>query len=435
MYAYSHRGTVSGTVTVPGSKSHTIRAVMLGALAEGTSVIHNPLPSKDGLASVAAARALGAKVEINEENNTWTVHGLGKRPAAPDTVIDTMNSGTTTSFALGVGALVEGYVVITGDEQICRRPWGAEGRALQELGAFCLHTRPGNECPPVVVGGPMKGGVCHLNGFASQHISGVLVPAPMLDEGQSVEILVEKPLEQPYLQMTVDWMRKYGAEVEVSPDYKRFFVRGGQKYTAQESMIPSDWSGVAFPLVAAVCTPSELVISGVDFEDSQGDKAVVDILISMGADIVKDKEGNRLVIHGGKPLHGTTVDMDAIPDSLPALSVAAAYANGDTFFTNLAHVRVKESDRVAVMQEVLGACGADIDITADSMTVHGGKPLHGASVPSYGDHRIAMAMAVCGLMCDGEMEIADAECASVSFPHFYETMNKAGAGFEMKEKK
>jgi len=433
MIAYSHKGTVSGTLTVPGSKSHTIRAVMLGALAEGTSVIHNPLPSKDGLASLYAARTFGAEVTVDEANNTWTVRGLGGRPKAPAGVIDTLNSGTTTSFALGVGGLVEGYVVITGDEQICRRPWGAQARAMQELGAFCLHTRPGSECPPIVVGGPMKGGVCHLNGFSSQHISGILLPSPMLDEGCDVEIRVEKPLEQPYLQMTIDWMRRYGAEVEVAPDYRLFRVKGGQKYVAQESTIPSDWSGVAFPLVAAVCTPSELVISGVDFDDSQGDKAVVDILIDMGADITKDREGGRLVIRGGKPLHGTTVDMDKIPDSLPALSVAAAYAQGDTLFTNLAHVRVKESDRVAVMQEVLGKCGADIDITADSMTVHGGRPLHGASVPSYGDHRIAMAMSVCGLMCEGEMEIADAECASVSFPQFYETMNKAGAGFTVKD--
>ena len=433
MYAYSHKGTVSGTVIVPGSKSHTIRAVMLGLLAEGTSVIHNPLPSKDGLAAVYAARTLGAKVTIDEAANTWTVCGIGGRPKAPAGVIDTLNSGTTTSFVLGIGGLVEGYVVITGDEQICRRPWGAQARAMQELGAFCMHTRPGNECPPIVVGGPMKGGVCHLNGFSSQHISGILLSSPMLDAGCDVEIQVEKPLETPYIQMTIDWMRRYGAELEYSDDYRRFVIKGGQKYLAQESIIPSDWSGVAFPLVAAVCTPSELVISGVNFDDSQGDKAVVDILIGMGADITKDRENARLVIRGGKPLHGTTVDMDKIPDSLPALSVAAAYAQGDTLFTNLAHVRVKESDRVAVMQEVLGKCGANIDITSDSMTVHGGAPLHGASVPSYGDHRIAMAMAVCGLMCDGEMEIADAECASVSFPHFYETMNKAGAGFTLKD--
>jgi 3-phosphoshikimate 1-carboxyvinyltransferase len=124
--------------------------------------------------------------------------------------------------------------------------------------------------------------------------------------------------------------------------------------------------------------------------------------------------------------------MNLIPDSLPALSVAAAYAQGDTHFTSLAHVRVKETDRVAVMQEVLCACGADVEITADSMTVHGGKPLTGTQVSSHDDHRVAMAMAVCGLLADGEMKISDPECAAVSFPGFYESMNKIGAGFVLK---
>ena len=141
----------------------------------------------------------------------------------------------------------------------------------------------------------------------------------------------------------------------------------------------------------------------------------------------------KYIIKGGKPLHGIEIDMNLIPDSLPALSVAAACAQGDTHFTSLAHVRVKETDRVAVMHEVLTACGASVDITADSMTVHGGKPLTGAAVNSYKDHRVAMAMAVCGLIADGEMKISDPECADVSFPGFYETMNRAGAGFEVKE--
>ncbi|HRX57213.1 MAG TPA: 3-phosphoshikimate 1-carboxyvinyltransferase [Eubacteriales bacterium] len=431
MYAYSKRGSVSGTVTVPGSKSHTIRAVMLSTLAEGDSVIHNPLPSKDGLAAADAARVFGADVTIDKETQTWTIRGVGHRPAAPAAVIDTMNSGTTTCFALGLGGLTEGYVVVTGDEQICRRPVKGQTKAMEEIGAVCIHTRPENDCPPVVIGGPMKGGVCHLNGFSSQHISGILLPAPMLDEGRQTEIVVENPRELPYLQMTIDWMRRYGAEVEYSPDYKHFLVKGGQKYTAVESTIPSDWSGVAFPMIAAVISSGELTITGLDFDDCQGDKIVADILISMGADIQKDEKNGTMVIHGGKPLHGTTIDMSDIPDSLPALCIAAAYAQGDTFFTSLAHVRVKESDRVAVMQEMLDACGGSTEATSDTMTVHGGKPLHGASVSSHGDHRIAMAMAVCGLMCDGQMRISEAECASVSFPEFYETMNKIGAGFEV----
>lgn len=433
MYAYSRKKSLHGELAVPGSKSSTIRAVLFGMLADGTTVIHNPLPSKDGLAALKAARDFGAEVTVDEKDNTWTVKGLNGKPNVPQNVLDTMNSGTTTSFVAGICTLLtDGYAVITGDEQIRRRPWRHETDALKELGATCIHTRPNCDCPPLVIQGPIHGGTCHLPGFNSQHISGILAPAALLPKGESVDILVESPLEALYVQLTVDWLKKFGVTVENSTDYKRYHVEGGQKLTACDCLVASDWSGVAFPMVAAVCTDSELTITDVDFEDSQGDKAVVDILIQMGADIKKDLEGHKLVIRGGKPLHGIEIDMNLIPDSLPALSVAAAYAQGDTHFTSLAHVRVKETDRVAVMQEVLSACGADVDITSDSMTVHGGKPLHGASVSSHDDHRVAMAMAVCGLFADGEMQISNPECAAVSFPGFFETMNKAGAGFELK---
>ena len=435
MYAYCKKGSLHGSLAVPGSKSSTIRAVLFGMLADGTTVIHNPLPSKDGLAALRAAREFGAEVVVDEAANTWTVKGLNGKPRVPENVMDTMNSGTTTSFVTGICSLLtDGWAVVTGDEQIRRRPWRHETNALIELGAKCIHTRPGCDCPPLVIQGPLHGGVCHLPGFNSQHISGILAPAALLPKGQCVDIEVEKPLEALYVQLTVDWLRRFGVTVENTPDYKHYHVEGGQKLTACECLVASDWSGVAFPLVAAVCTDSELTITDVDFEDSQGDKAVVDILIRMGADITKDIAGHRLVIRGGKPLHGLPeIDMNLIPDSLPALSVAAAFAEGDTHFTDLAHVRVKETDRVAVMHEVLTACGASVDITADSMTVHGGKPLHGAPVSSHDDHRVAMAMAVCGMIADGEMKIDNPECAAVSFPGFYETMNRAGAGIELRD--
>ncbi|MFR6186013.1 MAG: 3-phosphoshikimate 1-carboxyvinyltransferase [Lawsonibacter sp.] len=190
---------------------------------------------------------------------------------------------------------------------------------------------------------------------------------------------------------------------------------------------------MAFPLVAAVCTKSEVIVSGVDFSDSQGDKEVVDVLIRMGADIEKDVEGNRLVVHGGKPLHGIRIDMNLIPDSLPALSVAAAYAQGDTVFTDLATCESRRPTGSPSCRSCLPPAAPEVDITSDTMAVHGGRPLTGMSVPSYGDHRVAMAMAVCGLLSDGEMRIQDAECADVSFPNFYKIMNRVGAGFELKE--
>lgn len=431
MYSISRKGFLQGEIIVPGSKSHTIRAVLLAAMAEGRSVIHNPLTSGDGLSALKAARALGA--EITEEAGVWIVEGRGKKLHVPENYIDTFNSGTTTSFVTSISALLEGYTFITGDQQIRRRPIKPLTDALIELGAQAFLTRPGSAAPPVVIGGKMRGGRVYFDGFNSQFISSILLSAP-LAEGDT-EIFVENPLEKPYIQMTLDWMKLYGATPsEVAPDFKYFAVKGNQSYRAVESHVPSDWSGAAFPLVAAVTTPSEVVISGVDFNDSQGDKAVVDHLIAMGADIVKDFENRRMIIKGGAPLHGgVTIDLNDTPDALPALSVAACFAEGKTTFTNLAHVRVKETDRVAVMEKELKKLGADIETGPDYMTVNGGRTLTGAEVDSHDDHRVAMALTAAGLFAAGETRVKDAQCASVSFPGFYELMNKIGAGIILRD--
>lgn len=424
------KGSLHGEIVVPGSKSHTIRAVLLAAMADGKSVINNPLTSDDGLSALNAARAFGA--EIMEEPGVWIVEGKGKNLHVPENFIDTRNSGTTTSFVISMAALLDGYTFITGDNQIRRRPAKPLVDALNELGAQAFLTRPGAVAPPVVIGGKMRGGRVSFSGFSSQFISSILLSSP-LAQGDT-EIIVENPLEKPYLQMTLDWMKLYGVvPSEASQDYKYFAVKGNQSYKAVESTVPSDWSGVAFPLVASVITPSEVVISGVDFEDCQGDKAVVDHLIAMGANIIKDAENNRMIIKGGTPLHGgLTIDLNDIPDSLPALSVAACFAEGKTTFINLAHVRVKETDRVAVMDNELKKLGADVEIGPDYMIVKGGKALTGASVDSHEDHRIAMALTVAGLIAHGETIVNDIECANVSFPRFYEKMNALGAGFIVK---
>ena len=368
------KNVLHGEITVPGSKSHTIRAVLLAALADGVSVIRNPLASGDGKSALNSARAFGA--EVTEVPGVWTVKGAGK-VKLPDNVIDCGNSGTTTNFTMALASLCEGYAVITGDEQIRRRPVVSLVAAINELGGNAFLCRPGTDAPPVVVGGKIRGGEAHLSGFNSQFVSALLLAAANAD-GDTV-IHVENPLEKPYLQMTLDWMRRYGAFVECTGDYTRFAVRGTQRYRAADSVIPADWSAVAFPLVAAVCTAngsslngsslSELVINGVDFDDAQGDKVIVDHLLAMGADIVKESAQNRLIVRGGKKLSGgTTINLNDTPDMLPALSVAAAYAEGATTFTGLAHVRVKETDRVAVMEKELGRLGVRFLTTADTMT-------------------------------------------------------------------
>lgn len=427
MIAKVKRSALSGTAQAPGSKSHTIRAVLMATMAEGKSIIHNPLTSQDAKSALEAAAAFGAATTM--EDGVWTVEGRGKNLQVPDNFLECGNSGSVSAFGSMMAGLVDGYTFITGDAQIRRRPIYPSVEAINALGGWAQHTKPGSTACPIVVRGVIKGGQVRFEGLLSQMISGTLMVAPLLDG--TTEIFVENPLETPYLQMTMDWIKKYGVSIENPQDFKYFSIKGGNTYKAQETTIASDWSGVAFPLVAALVTESDMVIDSVDFNDSQGDKAVVDHLIAMGGDIQKDVEGGRIIVKGGKPMKsGLTFDLKNIPDSLPAMSVAAAFAEGDTTFTGLDAVRLKETDRVAVMQSELGKMGASIDVGPDFMTVHGGKPLTGAAVESFHDHRIAMAMTLAGFFAEGETIVADAECVAVTFPNFYQLMKKLGATVE-----
>lgn len=430
MFAEVVKQDLKGSILVPGSKSHTIRAVLLAALADGTTNIKNPLPSLDCLSALEVAKALGAKVEIRD--NEWVIEGVSGKPEVPKDIINTGNSGTATYFAMGIVSLLDGITILTGDEQIRRRPVAELINGLKQLGVRAETTKDDRKSPPVIIKGPMHGGKVKMSGFSSQFISAILLASVLVDE--EIEIEIEKPLEKPYLQMTVDWIRKFGGKLEMSDNYKSFIIKDCCMYKSCEAIVPADWSGAAFPLVAAVITSSDVVIDGVDIDDCQGDKEVLQILLDMGADITVDKENMQIRVKGTNKLIGKEdIDLSDIPDSLPALSVCACFAEGKTSFKGLSHVRVKETDRVFVMHELLTECGAKVEIGPDYMNVYGGETLTGKEVDSHGDHRIAMAMAVCGLASEGKMIVKNAQCASVSFPEFYEKMNALGANIQKYE--
>jgi len=333
---------------------------------------------------------------------------------------------------MGMASLIDGITIITGDEQIRRRPVADLVQGLSQLGARVEFTQQGKTSPPVIVKGPVTGGLTRLSGFNSQFVSSILLSSPLAKE--DTIILVDDPLEKPYLTMSLNWIRRYGGVIHATSDLKRFEIQGNQHYSARESTIPSDWSGVAFPLVAAVTTPSDVTITGLDFDDPQGDKMVLDLLIQMGANIEVEREKGMVHVHGGSKLKGgVCIDLQDIPDSFPALAIAASFADGPTTFVGIGPVKVKETNRIAVMKTLLEKVGCQVDETEESLTIHGGTPLVGCHVDSFGDHRIAMAMMVCGLFCDGQMEISRAECASVSFPGFYQLMKNLGAQCEIKE--
>jgi len=418
--------TLKGSIIIPGSKSNTTRAVFISALADGTSIIRNPLPSADCISTVEVCRGLGATIEMGE---VWKVHGVGRRPKIPSDVLNMGNSGTTYYIATATAALINGFTVITGDHQIRHRPAGPLIAALNDLGGLVFSTRGGG-LAPLVVRGILKGGKAHLPGVNSQWLTPLLINCP-LSEGDTT-VTVDNLQERPYIDMTMGWLQRQGIAFS-HEGYEIFVVKGGQSYQPFDETIPSDWESATFPLVAGAITDSEVTLMGLDTEDYQGDKAIIKILKDMGADItVRDRGKGGITIRGGKDLHGIEIDCTDIPDAPPILAVLATKAKGKTVLRNLSASRLKETDRPGSIYEELLKMGAKAEMDQDSLTVYE-SDLKACPIDGHTDHRIVMATAVAALVAKGQTTITDAEYYKISFPNFYELMVSLGAKIELVE--
>lgn len=411
------RSSLNGTVRVPGSKSHTIRALAIASLADGRSTLRAPLDSLDTRSCTRVCSGLGAR--ITEEGADWAVEGTAGQPACPHNVLDVGNSGTTLRVAMGMAALGSGWTVLTGDEQIRSRPAEPLVGALRAAGAVAFSTR-GSGLAPFVIRGPMQGGTIALECPTSQYLTSLLIACPLA--AGDTEIAVVKLNESPYVEMTLAWLDSQGIRCE-RDGLRHFRVPGGQAYHAFEKPIPGDYSSATFFLCAAAATGSEITLLGLDPADTQGDKAVVDMLGAMGAEVEWLPDGVRL---RGRGLTGGEFDLNATPDALPAMAVAAALASGETRLVNVPQARIKECDRILVMRQELAKMGGQVDELPDGLVVRGGT-LHGARVDGHGDHRVVMALAVAGMAADGHTEVAGAEAAAITFPTFAELMTSLGA--------
>ncbi len=408
---------LKGTVNIPGSKSHTIRALAFALLGEGESIIESPLDSSDTRSCVNMARIFGAR--IDDTGDSWRVAGRGGDITAPDDIIDVGNSGTTLYIGMGIAALATGHTIFTGDTQIRSRP--AEGLigAIKGLGGDAFSTR-GNGMPPLVVRGRMKGGRTKIRAVTSQYLTSLLIAAPLAPRASVIRV----PLlnEKPYVTMTLSWLDRLGIKYE-NDGYRVFKIPGGQGYPRFHERIPADFSSASFFMVAAAVTGSSLVLKGLDWNDTQGDREALNILSAMGATVDIGEMG--ITVRGGA-LKGGTFDLNAIPDALPALAVAACFAEGETRLVNVPQARLKETDRIAVMREELSKMGADIEERPDGLLIRR-SDLRGARVNGRHDHRVVMALAVAGLAARGETVIETAESASVTFPGFRDLMASIGA--------
>ncbi|MHC4594211.1 MAG: 3-phosphoshikimate 1-carboxyvinyltransferase [Planctomycetota bacterium] len=425
------KSRLKGTVVIPGSKSHTIRAVAIASLADGQSLIRNPLVSSDTQAAVDCYRALGAVIDTSDPK-LWKVTGTGGEITAPREAIDVGNSGTTLRIAMGSAALAGPgrTITFTGDEQIQTRPVGPLTEALSNLGAKCTSLK-NNGKAPVEVMGKLAGGKTAVAASTSQYLSSLLLCTPLAAKDTEIDVTL---LNEPgYVQMTLDWLDKQQIEYE-NQQMRKFKIKGNQSYQAFNATIPADFSSATFFLCAAAMSADEVTLLGLDFSDSQPDKAVTDYLKAMGADITIEpnlsEDSQDSVTVKAATLNGTELDMNKTPDALPAMAVTAAFAEGQTRLLNVPQARGKETDRIKCMTEELKKMDVDVEELPDGLIIRHSKPKP-AQLDGRSDHRIVMALSLAGLCLEGQCSIDTAEAISVTFPDYVELMKSIGAKMEI----
>ena len=414
------KSILNGEVAVPGSKSHTIRAIAAALMADGTSVVRAPLESADTRSTLNAAKLFGARVREFPER--WEITGTGGRITSPGQVVNMGNSGTGLRILSGIAATGGAKITFDGDASLRSRPMGQLTDALSNLGAK-IETNNG-KCP-VSFTGPLQGGRTEVVGTSSQFLTSLLFASPFARN--DTEIIPVKLQEKPYVEITLCWLERLGIEFEAAADMSYFKVPCGQKFKAFDWTIPADFSTAAFPLGAGAIAGSEVRIRNLDFNDLQGDKAVFDFVERFGAKVERLPDYTR--VSQGK-LRGVELDLNATPDALPLLAVLAACAEGTTRLVNVAQARIKETDRISCMTCELRKMGIDVSELPDGMVVKGGK-LHGAELETYEDHRIVMALTVAALAADGDSIINDAESARVTYPDFIPDFKALGADIEV----
>jgi 3-phosphoshikimate 1-carboxyvinyltransferase len=409
---------VEAIVEVPGSKSITQRALICAALADGESTLLGPLVSEDTKYTASALRAMG--IDIVEEKDRWLVTGRGGRIVAPAKDIYLGNNGTATRFLTSVAALGHGRFAITGDSRMEERPiqplmealtgWGVDIKSINNTG-----------CPPLEINaaGLVGGRTLLPEGKSSQYLSSLLLVAPYAGQLAQLEVAGEV-MSRPYVEMTMDVMAAFGVEVEANDTCTRFEIQPSG-YQPREYRIEGDASSASYFYAAAAVTGGRVTVANVPVPSLQGDALFVAFLARMGCNIVKTGDG--LTVEGPQELNGIEVDMADWPDVVPTLAVVAAMARGRTVLKNIAHLRIKECDRLHVMAVELAKLGARVEEREDSLIIEGidpeGPAMHGAEIETYNDHRIAMSFAVAGLVVPG-ITIKGEECVVKSFPDFWE---------------
>ena len=401
--------------SLPGSKSYTHRALVAASLAGGESLLSNALKAEDTELTAQALAKLGAGVDW--QGAAIRVRGAGGRWQPVEEPIYLGNSGTSMRFLTALAALGQGPYTLTGTERLCQRPLGELLQALAQLGVQVAAER-GDGCPPVTVQGGLTGGRARLSGaVSSQYVSALLFIGPLAPTGVEIEI-TDELVSRPYVDLTLAVLEDFGISY-YRKGHRLFRVPGGQTYQSADYAIEADASSASYFWAAAAITGGKVTIANLSGDSCQGDAAFPGVLEQMGCTLESAADG--LTVQGGR-LRGLTADLAAMPDLVPTLAVVAAFAQGETVITGVAHLRHKESDRLAAVATELQKMGVAARETADGLVITGGTP-HGAVIDTYQDHRLAMSFAVAGLKTPG-VSINDPGCVAKSFPNFWEYFEK-----------
>ena len=416
-----------GKITIPGDKSISHRSLMLGAIAEGETVIHGLLLGEDPRSTASCFRAMGVEIsQLNSEKVIVKGRGLGNLEE-PLEILDAGNSGTTIRLMLGLLAGHRNrFFVVTGDASLRSRPMSRVVKPLKEMGAQ-IWGRKANSLAPLAVSGESLQPIHYYSPVASAQVKSCLLLAGLLTEGKTT--ITEPALSRDHSERM---LRAFGANIEVDGETNSVTVTGYPTLTGQTVIVPGDISSAAFWLVAGSIVPnSELLIENVGINPTR--TGVLQVLQAMGADITLE---NQRVVTGepvadlrvkSSPLQATTIAGEIIPrliDEIPILAVAAVFAQGTTIITDAEELRVKESDRLTVMATQLDRLGAKVRELPDGLEITGGTGLLGAEVDSFTDHRIAMSLAIAALNARQPTTIHRAEAAGISYPDFVSTLQQ-----------
>ena len=407
-----------GEVTIPGDKSISHRSIMFGSISKGITEIHNFLEGADCLSTISCFRNMG--IDIENKNGIVTVHGKGLRGLnAPSCVLDCGNSGTTTRLISGILAPQHFDVTLTGDDSIQKRPMKRIMEPLSMMGADITSLRD-NGCAPLSIRGRQLHGIHYHSNVASAQVKSSILLAGLYADGETT--VTEPKLSRNHTELMLQF---FGADVRTSGTTAT--VLPAAELYGNKVQVPGDISSSVYFVAAGLIIPnSEILIRNVGINPTRD--GLIRVCKAMGADITLLNENHDYseptadILVRTSDLKGTIIEGDIIPtmiDELPTVALMACFAEGTTIIRDAAELKVKESNRIAIMVQNLTAMGADVEETEDGMIIHGGNPLHGAVIETKKDHRIAMTFAIAALAAEGETEILDAECVDISYPQFY----------------